>query len=316
MVIRALLMIAFVTSGTTLWAQKPTIGVMDFEGRGVSQTEVAALSDRLRNELFRLDKFQVVERGMMEIFLKEQDFQLSGCTSNECLVEVGQLLGAQMMVGGSISKVGDIFTASARIVNVETGQVIMVADYDLDGKINDMLTIGMRELTLRLVNDEKAPPTAVERTMPTPVPGPSLAPGDYVRGKGGLEPCLASACIGPRVGLEMNEGYPIESSEWIGFGGPIAGSFVGGSLGNLISLGSKGYMAYDRGYLNNDVAGFLASYFIGPRVGAQLGQRKIRTVEWLRLIPCVNIYPCIVIPLAAFQGKTMSEIEVAEGLRK
>ncbi|MCH8024305.1 MAG: hypothetical protein IIB43_06320, partial [Candidatus Marinimicrobia bacterium] len=111
-------MIAFVALGTTLWAQKPTIGVMDFEGRGVSQTEVAALSDRLRNELFRLDKFQVVERGMMEIFLKEQDFQLSGCTSNECLVEVGQLLGAQMMVGGSISKVGDIFTASARIVNV------------------------------------------------------------------------------------------------------------------------------------------------------------------------------------------------------
>ncbi|MQY73020.1 MAG: hypothetical protein GH142_05050 [Dehalococcoidia bacterium] len=48
----------------------------------MSQTEVAALSDRLRNELFRLEVFQVVERGMMETILTEQDFQLTGCISN------------------------------------------------------------------------------------------------------------------------------------------------------------------------------------------------------------------------------------------
>jgi len=34
------------------------------------------------------------------------------------------------------------------------------------------------------------------------------------------------------------------------------------------------------------------------------------------LVPCVNIYPCISISMEAFQGKTMTEIEIAEGLRK
>ncbi len=85
---RVLLLIALLIPGTTLLAQKATIAVLDFQGRGISQTEVAALSDRLRNELFRLDVFQVVERGMMETILIEQDFQLTGCISNECLVEV------------------------------------------------------------------------------------------------------------------------------------------------------------------------------------------------------------------------------------
>ena len=321
---RTLLLIALLIPGISLLAQKTTIAVLDFEGRGISQTEVAALSDRLRNELFRLDVFQVVERGMMETILTEQDFQLTGCTSDECLVEIGQLLGAEMMVGGSISKIGDMYTASARIVNVETSQVIMVADYDLEGKINDMLTIGMKELAIRLAGDEKAPPPAVEERVPTPAPAPTLAPGLYARGKGGLGPCLASACIGPRVGLEMNEGKPITFSEWLT---PCGTGFNLGVIGILLSqnidptglgilLGTQAYMAYDIGGRANGMSGFFASCCLGPRIGAELGERRIREKELQLLVPCVNISPCISISMEAFQGKTMTEIEVAEGLRK
>ncbi len=318
---RALLLIALLTPGISLLAQKTTIAVLDFEGRGISQTEVAALSDRLRNELFRLEVFQVVERGMMETILTEQDFQMTGCISNECLVEVGQLLGAQMMVGGSISKVGDMYTASARIVNVETSQVVMVADYDLEGKINDMLTIGMQALAARLASDEKVPPPTVEQRVPTPTPdamptpGAPLAPGVYARGKGGAGPCLASACIGPRVGLEMNEGKGIALSEWIGLGGKlifVASSFT---IQNVPAL-TQSYMAYDTGGKANGFNGFLASCCLGPRIGAELGERRIRDKESQLLIPCVNISPCLSISMEAFQGRTMTEIEVAEGLRK
>lgn len=306
-----LLIIALLAAGTPVLAQKTTIAVMDFEARGVSQTEVAALSDRLRNELFRLEKFQVVERGMMETILTEQDFQLTGCTSDECLVEVGQLLGAQMMVGGSISKVGDMYTASARMVDVETSQVVMVADYDLEGRINDMLTIGMRALAIRLGGDEKAPPPTVEERLPTPAPGALLAPGVHMRGEGGAGPCLASACIGPRVGLEMNEGKPIALSEWIALGGALIADAV-----PLISVGTRAYMAYATGGRANGMSGFFASCLLGPRIGAELHERRIRSDEWLMLVPCVNIYPCFSISMEAYQGRTMTEIEVAEGLRK
>ena len=43
----------------------------------------------------------------MEDILKEQGFQQTGCTSDECVVEVGKIIGVQQMVGGSISKVGN-----------------------------------------------------------------------------------------------------------------------------------------------------------------------------------------------------------------
>ena len=314
-----LLMIALLAAETPVLAQKTTVAVMDFEARGISQLEVAALSDRLRNELFHLEVFQVVERGMMETILIEQDFQLTGCTSDECLVEVGQLLGAQMMVGGSISKVGDMYTASARMVDVETGQVIMVADYDLEGKINDMLTIGMRELALKLARSEKAPPPTIEKAppptveerLPTPAPGALLAPGVHMRGEGGLGPCLASACIGPRVGLEMNEGKKIQTSEWVTLGGTL----IFGSV-PAIPLGTRAYMAYDTGGKTNGFEGFLASYFLGPRIGAEFHERRIRSDEWLMLVPCFNIYPYFSISMEAYQGRTMTEIEIAEGLRK
>jgi TolB-like protein len=64
---------------------------------------------------------RLVKRGMMEEVLQEQGFQQTGCTSEECAVEVGQLLGVQNMIGGSIGRVGDTFTIDARMISVQSG---------------------------------------------------------------------------------------------------------------------------------------------------------------------------------------------------
>ena len=146
---------------SVLSAQPIPIAIVEFEGNGISQTEAIALTDRLRNELFRLGAFEVVERGMMESILTEQDFQLTGCTSNECLVEVGQLLGARRVVGGRISRVGAMFTVSARVVDVETGKLLGVSDFDLRGGLEEMLTGGMKQVAVMLSGGEAAT-TAIE----------------------------------------------------------------------------------------------------------------------------------------------------------
>ncbi len=129
--------------------------------------------------------------------------------------------------------------------------------------------------------------------------------------KGGINPCLASCCIGPRVGLEMNEGKEITTSEWIGFGS----SFLGVVNPSLPTIG-RAYRAYDMGGKTNSMEGFFYSFCLGPRIGNEIDHRKVRTKEWLLLVPCVNLYPAITIPLEAYNGKTMSEIEVKENLRK
>ncbi|MFC1619905.1 CsgG/HfaB family protein [Candidatus Neomarinimicrobiota bacterium] len=150
-------------------AQQTTLAVIDLEGIGVSQSEALALSNRLRNELFRIGSFTVVERGLMEEILGEQDFQQTGCTSNECLVELGRILGVEQMVGGTISRVGTIFSVSARLIAVETGEVLNVSDYDLGGGLEEMLTNGMREVAL-VLSSEVTGQTAVPDTPPEAVP--------------------------------------------------------------------------------------------------------------------------------------------------
>ncbi len=83
--------------GASIFAQT-TIAVIDLEGIGISKDETNLLTNRLRNELVKTKAFRVVERQEMSKILKEQKFQASGCTSTECAVEIGQLLGVERIV--------------------------------------------------------------------------------------------------------------------------------------------------------------------------------------------------------------------------
>ena len=136
------------------FAQDITIAVLEFEGQGVSQSETRTLTDRFRDELFNTGAFIVLERGKMDEVLKEQGFQQTGCVTSECAVEIGNMLGVQQMVGGSIGKVGNIYTVSARIIDVETGKVLKSANYDHKGDIGQLLIIGMKDLSYDLTGKD------------------------------------------------------------------------------------------------------------------------------------------------------------------
>ncbi len=100
---------------------RQTVAVIDFDASGISQLEATSLTNRFRTAVGDVGVMRLVERGMMEEVLQEQGFQQTGCTSEECAVEVGQLLGVQNMIGGSIGRVGDTFTIDARMISVQSG---------------------------------------------------------------------------------------------------------------------------------------------------------------------------------------------------
>lgn len=156
---KILLIIAVLLSITSIYAQAPT-AIIDFEGKGISQTDASALTDRLRSELFNLG-FLVMERGLMEEILQEQGFQQTGCTSDECVVEVGKIVGVLQMVGGSISKVGNVFSISARIVDVETAEILQMVTYDYEGEIGELLKVGMKNVAIMLTKEKIEVPPVV-----------------------------------------------------------------------------------------------------------------------------------------------------------
>ncbi|MCB4790862.1 MAG: PEGA domain-containing protein [Elusimicrobia bacterium] len=103
---------------------KLTVAVSDLNAKGVSAMEASVVSDFLRDALTNTGVFNLVERSSMEQVLAEQKFQSSGCTTDECAVKMGKMLNVQRMILGSLSKLGEIYYVSVRIVDVEKGTII------------------------------------------------------------------------------------------------------------------------------------------------------------------------------------------------
>ncbi len=131
-----------------------TIAILDFQGIGVSAQEAQVLTNRLGTQMVQLGTYHVIERGQMEQILQEQDFQLTGCTTNECAVEIGQLIGAQQMLAGSFGKLGTVYTIDMKIIDVETGRILRSTSYDIEGSINRLLSEGLAEAVRRIANTD------------------------------------------------------------------------------------------------------------------------------------------------------------------
>ena len=119
---------------------KPTVAILDFEGQDVSASEVQTLTERMRTEIGNTNAVRLIERKAVEKIMAEQGFQQTGCTSDECAAEVGQLLGVQFMVSGTIGKVGKTYTIDSKMFSVETGETIRTKNATFEGDISGLLT--------------------------------------------------------------------------------------------------------------------------------------------------------------------------------
>jgi hypothetical protein len=126
------------------------IAVLELAPVGVSNSESITLTDRLRNELVQTGAFTILEREKMTEILKEQGFQLSGCTTSECAVEAGQLLNVQQICTGSIGKIGDLYTIAVRLIDVETGEILKTVSEDCRGSVEYLLTTSVHNVALKL----------------------------------------------------------------------------------------------------------------------------------------------------------------------
>ena len=96
-------------------AERNTIAVAEFEGKGVSSSESSAITDFIRNGFVKLKKYIVANRNNMDKILSEQKFQLSGCTDEECAVQMGKLLNVTLIVVGTVSKLGNTVVLNKEI---------------------------------------------------------------------------------------------------------------------------------------------------------------------------------------------------------
>ena len=99
----------------------PYIAVIPFSAINVSESDAAAITGLFETALVKTGEFRVIEQAQMNEILKVQEFSLSDCTSEECAVEIGQLLSAEQIILGTLSSIGGKFVLTTKIVDVAKG---------------------------------------------------------------------------------------------------------------------------------------------------------------------------------------------------
>jgi curli biogenesis system outer membrane secretion channel CsgG len=134
--------------GTALAQAKIRVAVMNFENNSTwawwGDNLGAAAADELATQLVQTGKYTVIERRELASILQEQNLGASGAVSGATAAKVGKLLGVQLILTGSITAfsikrtsiglrgIGGSYSnaeskVDARLVNTETGEVMVVA---------------------------------------------------------------------------------------------------------------------------------------------------------------------------------------------
>ncbi len=104
----------------------------------------SALSEMLVTAVANSPAVTVIERSQVETVLEESRFQLSGVTSTEDSIEIGNILNAEIIILGSVSRFGERIELDVRVIRLETGEVLF-SQYGsaVDAEVRNMVnTLG------------------------------------------------------------------------------------------------------------------------------------------------------------------------------
>jgi TolB-like protein len=112
-----------------------TIAIMEFDNYSVGEYQEKlgdlskGLADFFEYDFSRFSDLKVVERDKIDYILKELKMSEEGKIDKATAVKAGKILGAQLMVFGSITQIDDDNAVMlARAVNVETSEIITIAE--------------------------------------------------------------------------------------------------------------------------------------------------------------------------------------------
>lgn len=163
-----LVVFCFQAMSQDLSALKKRIAIINFEDRsGYGHNIGRGVADMLVTSMVESDKFIVIERAELDEILKEQGLGQTGLVTPQSAAKVGQLLGLQRIITGSItefgskkSKVGGgiggfnlgVSTTTARVVvdlriiNVNTGEIVMAKSAEGEDSSTGLDNVGMDDI--------------------------------------------------------------------------------------------------------------------------------------------------------------------------
>jgi len=134
-----------------------TIAFLPFDNYSVGEYQEKlgllshALAEFFAHDFSKVSSLRVIERNKMDYLLKEIKLSQEGITSQSAAVKVGRMLGAQLMVFGTISQIDDRHARMvAKVVKVETSEIVASVDKEGRPDFNSMQKSLVEELAAKL----------------------------------------------------------------------------------------------------------------------------------------------------------------------
>ena len=129
--------------------EKINIAVSEFEAKTTDVKDVlGTVTEWLRSDLGQSQAFRVLARESMAKILKEQELQMSGLTTTEDAVAVGEILNVKYIILGSLSKVGSEYYVNAKVVDVGSSEVVTTVEEAAGSKAT--LRIAVKKLAMKI----------------------------------------------------------------------------------------------------------------------------------------------------------------------
>jgi TolB-like protein len=117
-----------VISVAPLNAKETTVTVLDFEVQSSERSHEylgKGFAEFISVELSTIKQVVLVEREKRNEILDEMKFSLSGLTDDKDIMEIGKLLSSHYLITGSIFNMSGVLAITGRLIDVETGTVII-----------------------------------------------------------------------------------------------------------------------------------------------------------------------------------------------
>jgi hypothetical protein len=223
-----IVMMAFVTALPVSGSSRKRIAILDFSAENTSQSYANAVRNLFEAALFKENVVDILERNQMETILKEQGFSLSGCTDASCAVQIGKLLSADMVVTGSLNRLGH-YIVNAKFVSVTSSSIhfIETIEASSEGDLKDQVYVMARKASRKMNGDRngaRSPMFDIDLNFGN-INGGLYAGGFYAYPLG-----VTDSFIDPSAGITMLGEIEVKSTNTIRMLGIIGGSYV--SQGN------------------------------------------------------------------------------------
>ena len=119
---------------------KTRLAVMELETSGTKEATAAAVSEKIRSDIFATGQFILVDRAQINKILDEKAFQQALCTDGDCDVKVGSILKVEKIVTGRLAHPQpEIWQVTLQMTDVESTEIQALRSLAHNGDVSSLL---------------------------------------------------------------------------------------------------------------------------------------------------------------------------------